>query len=60
MGDDCWTFPDPRVMGVLNVTRAAALLAAARGAAILRVHDVGPSVDALRVLTALGGGTLAR
>jgi dihydropteroate synthase len=32
---------------------AAALFAAERGAAILRVHDVKPTVDALRVLRAL-------
>lgn len=32
---------------------AAALLAAERGAAIVRVHDVGPTVDALRVLAGL-------
>jgi dihydropteroate synthase len=34
---------------------AAALMAAERGAAILRVHDVGPTVDALRVLAGLRG-----
>jgi len=33
---------------------AAALLAAARGAAILRVHDVAATVDALKVLEILG------
>lgn len=32
---------------------AAALLAAERGAAILRVHDVGPTVDALKILARL-------
>jgi dihydropteroate synthase len=32
---------------------ALALLAAQRGAAILRVHDVAPTVDALRVLSAV-------
>ena len=34
---------------------AAAVLAAERGAAIVRVHDVGPTVQALRVLAAVGG-----
>ncbi len=33
---------------------AAALLAASRGAAILRVHDVAATVDAIRVLEILG------
>jgi dihydropteroate synthase len=33
---------------------AAALLAAARGAAVLRVHDVAATVDALKILEALG------
>jgi len=33
---------------------AAALLAAQSGAAILRVHDVGATVDALKILDALG------
>lgn len=32
---------------------AAALLAAERGAVILRVHDVGPTVDALKILAQL-------
>lgn len=32
---------------------AAALLAAERGASILRVHDVGPTVDALKILAQL-------
>nr|VFK61752.1 MAG: dihydropteroate synthase [Candidatus Kentron sp. TC] len=32
---------------------AAALIAADKGAAILRVHDVGPTVDALKILNAL-------
>ena len=32
---------------------AAALIAATKGAAILRVHDVGPTVDALKVLNAI-------
>lgn len=32
---------------------AAALLAAERGAALLRVHDVGPTVDALKILAQL-------
>lgn len=40
---------DHRVHGSV----AAALLAAERGAAILRVHDVRPTVDALRVLAGL-------
>lgn len=34
---------------------AAALLAAREGASILRVHDVAPTVEALKVLTALRG-----
>lgn len=33
---------------------AAALLAVGRGAAILRVHDVGDSVDALKIMNTLG------
>lgn len=35
---------------------AAALLAAQRGAAVVRVHDVAATCDALRVLAAVGGG----
>lgn len=35
---------------------AAAMLAAMKGASILRVHDVAETVDALRVLRALGTG----
>ena len=34
---------------------AAALLAAERGADLVRVHDVGPTTDALRILDALQG-----
>ncbi len=37
----------------VHASVAAALLAAERGAAILRVHDVRPTVDALRVLQAI-------
>ena len=36
---------------------AAALIAAQHGAAILRVHDVAATVDALKVLAAVTGGT---
>lgn len=36
----------------LHGSVAAAMVAAMRGACILRVHDVGPTVDALRVLAA--------
>jgi len=32
---------------------AAALIAAAKGAAMLRIHDVGPTVDALKILNAV-------
>jgi dihydropteroate synthase len=39
----------------LHGSVAAALLAAERGAAIVRVHDVGPTVQALRILAAVGG-----
>jgi dihydropteroate synthase len=39
----------------LHGSVAAAVLAVERGAAIVRVHDVGPTVQALRVLAALGG-----
>jgi len=42
------------VEGRLAASIAAALLAAARGAAILRVHDVGDTVDALKILKVLG------
>jgi len=35
---------------------AAALLAAQRGAAVVRVHDVAETVDALKILQALGEG----
>ena len=38
----------------LAASVAAALLAAARGAAILRVHDVRETVDALKIMNALG------
>ena len=38
----------------LAASLAAALLAVARGAAILRVHDVRETVDALKVMNALG------
>lgn len=41
------------VEGRLVASIAAALLAAGRGAAILRVHDVGETVDALKVMYAL-------
>ncbi|OOG23337.1 dihydropteroate synthase [Thioalkalivibrio denitrificans] len=44
---------DQRVHGSV----AAALLAAQRGAAILRVHDVGPTVDALGILAGLEAPT---
>lgn len=40
---------DKRVYGSV----AAAVLAAERGACILRVHDVGPTVDALKILNQL-------
>ncbi len=39
----------------LHGSVAAAVLAVERGAAIVRVHDVGPTVQALRVLAAVGG-----
>jgi dihydropteroate synthase len=38
----------------LAASVAAALLAAKRGAAILRVHDVGETVDALKIMNILG------
>lgn len=37
----------------LHGSVAAAMVAAMRGACILRVHDVGPTADALKVLTAI-------
>ncbi|HIE53822.1 MAG TPA: dihydropteroate synthase, partial [Chromatiaceae bacterium] len=40
---------DERLAGSL----AAAVMAVERGAAIVRVHDVAPTVDALRVATAV-------
>jgi dihydropteroate synthase len=43
------------VGGRLHGSVAAALLAVERGAAIVRVHDVGPTVQALRILAAVGG-----
>jgi dihydropteroate synthase len=39
----------------LHGSVAAAVLAVERGAAIVRVHDVGPTVQALQVLAAVGG-----
>jgi dihydropteroate synthase len=39
----------------LHGSVAAAVLAVERGAAIVRVHDVGPTVQALRILAAVGG-----
>jgi dihydropteroate synthase len=39
---------------------AAALLAAAHGAAVVRVHDVAQTVDALKVLRALDGKTASQ
>lgn len=41
------------VAGRLHASVAAALLAADRGASIIRVHDVGPTVDALRIRDAV-------
>ena len=46
---------DAPVGGRLYGSLAAALFAAERGARILRVHDVKPTADALRVLQALAG-----
>jgi dihydropteroate synthase len=43
------------VEGRVHGSVAAALIAAQRGAAILRVHDVGPTVDALRVWQGVEG-----
>lgn len=45
---------DVPVEGRLHGSVAAAVLAAERGAAIVRVHDVGPTVQALRILAAVG------
>jgi dihydropteroate synthase len=45
---------DRPIDGRLHGSVAAALLAARAGARILRVHDVGPTVDALRILEGLG------
>ncbi len=42
---------DQRLFGSV----AAAVMAAERGAAIIRVHDVGPTVDALKVAAAVAG-----
>jgi dihydropteroate synthase len=39
----------------LHGSVAAAVLAVERGAAIVRVHDVGPTVQALRIVAAVGG-----
>lgn len=39
--------------GRLHASVAAAVLAAERGASIIRVHDVGPTVDALRIWAAV-------
>jgi dihydropteroate synthase len=39
----------------LHGSLAAAVLAVERGAAIVRVHDVGPTVQALRIVAAVGG-----
>ncbi|MEO8134662.1 MAG: dihydropteroate synthase [Betaproteobacteria bacterium] len=39
----------------IHASVAAALAAVARGAAIVRVHDVSATVDALKVWTAIGG-----
>lgn len=41
----------------LAASLAAAMLSAQRGAAILRVHDVGPTVDVLKVLSAVTDAT---
>jgi dihydropteroate synthase len=46
---------DVPVEGRLHGSVAAAVLAVERGAAIVRVHDVGPTVQALRILAAVGG-----
>jgi dihydropteroate synthase len=42
------------VEGRLAASIAAAMLAVGRGAAILRVHDVGETVDALKIMNAFG------
>jgi len=42
------------IEGRLAASIAAALLAVGRGAAILRVHDVGETVDALKIMHVLG------
>lgn len=42
------------IEGRLAASIAAALLAVGRGAAILRVHDVGDTVDALKIMNVLG------
>lgn len=44
---------DKPVSERLHGSVAAAMMAAQSGAAILRVHDVGPTVDALKVLSAV-------
>jgi dihydropteroate synthase len=46
---------DVPVQGRLHGSVAAALLAAASGASVLRVHDVGPTVQALQILAAWRG-----
>lgn len=47
------TILDKPIEGRLFGSVAAALIAADKGAAILRVHDVGPTVDALKILNAV-------
>ena len=42
------------VEGRLHGSVAAAVLAVERGAAVVRVHDVGPTVQALRIVAAVG------
>jgi len=42
------------IEGRLAASIAAALLAVGRGAAILRVHDVGDTVDAMKIMNVLG------
>ncbi len=44
---------DRPVAGRLHASVAAAVLAAERGASIIRVHDVGPTVDALKIWAAV-------
>jgi dihydropteroate synthase len=46
---------DVPIEGRLHGSVAAALLAAASGASVLRVHDVGPTVQALQILAAWRG-----